>query len=90
MSWVFAVVLGVLVVLMVPYGIRVVIGPTVFDRIVGFNGIGTKVPVALVIVGMMYQRVDMFIDLALALFLLNIFMTLLVAKYVREKGGVRE
>lgn len=76
-----------LVLLMVPYTVRIINGPTVFDRIIGLNGIGTKVPVALVIVGVLYNRVDMFVDLALALFLLNLFTTLLVAKYVREKGG---
>ncbi len=87
MSHVFSIVLALLLLLMVPYAARVVIGPTVFDRIVALNGIGTKVPVALIVVGVIYQRVDMFVDLAMALFLLNLFTTLLVAKYVREKGG---
>ena len=87
MIWVCGIVLAGLVLLMVPYTVRIINGPTVFDRIIGLNGIGTKVPVALIIVGVLYDRVDMFVDLALALFLLNLFTTLLVAKYVREKGG---
>jgi hypothetical protein len=33
-----------------------------------------------------YGRVDMFVDLALALFLLNLFTTLLIARYVRDKA----
>jgi len=86
MTAVFVIVLAALLGLMLPYVVRIVNGPTVFDRIVGLNGIGTKVPVALVLVGLLYERVDMFVDLALALFLLNLFTTLLVAKYVREKG----
>jgi len=87
MTAVFVTVLAAVLLLMLPYTLRIINGPTVFDRIVGLNGIGTKVPVALVIVGLLYDRVDMFVDLALALFLLNLFTTLLVAKYVREKGG---
>lgn len=87
MTGVFVIVLAAVLLLMLPYTLRIINGPTVFDRIVGLNGIGTKVPVALVMVGLLYDRVDMFVDLALALFLLNLFTTLLVAKYVREKGG---
>jgi multicomponent Na+:H+ antiporter subunit F len=87
MSYVFGTVLAIVLVLMLPYAVRVVRGPTLFDRIIALNAIGSSVPVALVIVGLMYARVDMFVDIALALFLLNLFMTLLIAKYVREKGG---
>jgi multicomponent Na+:H+ antiporter subunit F len=71
--------------LAVPYVIRVANGPTVFDRIVGLNGLGTKAPVLLVLTGLLFERAPMFVDLALALFLLNLFVTLLVARYVRAK-----
>lgn len=77
-----------IVALCVPYLVRVAAGPTVFDRIVALNGIGTKVAVLLVLVGLLYERAPMFIDLALGLFLLNLVTTLLVARYVREKGGL--
>lgn len=87
MTVVIPMVVAMIVLLMLPYGYRIVVGPTVFDRIVALNGVGTKVPVVLILVGLMYGRVDMFVDLALALFLLNVFTTLLVARYVREKGG---
>jgi multicomponent Na+:H+ antiporter subunit F len=77
-----------ILVLCAPYFLRVVAGPTAFDRIVALNGIGTKVAVLLVLVGLLYDRAPMFIDLALGLFLLNLVTTLLVARYVREKGGL--
>ena len=86
-AWIVAAIVGVLAIA-IPYAVRIVAGPTVFDRIVGFNGIGTKVPVLLVLIGLLYERPGMFVDLALALFLLNLVMTLLVARYVREQGGV--
>lgn len=66
---------------------RVVVGPTLFDRVIAVNGVGTLGPVALVIVGLLYDRADMFVDLALALFLLNLFTTLLIARYAQFKVG---
>jgi multicomponent Na+:H+ antiporter subunit F len=87
MSVMLNTVIAVLLLLMAPYAVRLLVGPTLFDRVVALNGVGTKVPVTLVMVGLLYERVDMFVDLALALLLLNLFMTLLISKYVREKGG---
>jgi multicomponent Na+:H+ antiporter subunit F len=65
---------------------RVIMGPTIFDRVVALNGIGTLVPVLMVMAGMVYGRIDMFVDLALAIYLLNLFTTLLIARYVRQKA----
>lgn len=79
-------ILVILVLLMtIPFLGRAAAGPTVFDRVVALNAIGSIVPLLLVLVGLVYERVDMFVDLALALFLLNLFTTLLVARYARER-----
>jgi multicomponent Na+:H+ antiporter subunit F len=75
--------------LTLPYLWRVSAGPTVYDRVQALNAIGSMTPVALVLIGLWYERLDMFVDLALALFLLNLFTTLLVARYARppRAGG---
>lgn len=86
MTPVFIGVIIATLLLTTPFIARVIVGPTVFDRVVALNGIGTLVAVVLVIVGLIYDRVDMFVDLALALFLLNLFTTLLVARYVRHQA----
>ena len=88
MSAVFLTGLFFLLLLSIPYISRAIRGPTVFDRVIGINGMGTKVPVFLILVGLVYGRAEMFVDMALALFLLNLFVTLLLAKYVKEKGGL--
>jgi multicomponent Na+:H+ antiporter subunit F len=75
----------VTLLLMVPFIGRAIAGPTIFDRVVALNGMGTLIPVLLVLIGLLYNREDMFVDMALALFLLNLFMTLLIARYVRDK-----
>jgi multicomponent Na+:H+ antiporter subunit F len=86
MSAVFAGVASLILVVIASFIGRVIMGPTIFDRVVALNGVGTLVPVLMVTAGMFYGRVDMFVDLALALYLLNLFTTLLIARYVRQKA----
>jgi multicomponent Na+:H+ antiporter subunit F len=75
-------------ILTIPYLYRMIAGPTFFDRLLALNGAGTKVAVLLVLTGALYRRPELFLDLALGLFLLNPVTTLLIARYVREKGGL--
>lgn len=87
MSGIFGVATVIVLLLMVPFIGRALVGPTVFDRIQALSGMGTLVPVLLVLIGMLYQREAMFVDLALSLFLLNLFTTLLLARYVRHRSS---
>lgn len=70
--------------LMVPVLFRVLAGPTAIDRIVAVNVIGTKTTVLLVIIGQIYERVDMFVDFALAYALLNFIGSLAAARYFNK------
>ena len=60
---------------------RAVFGPTVFDRVVGAGFVGTKTAVLLVLIGFIYGRLDMFVDLALVYSILNFIGTLIISKY---------
>jgi multicomponent Na+:H+ antiporter subunit F len=84
---VFLVTLVLLLVLLLPFLLRVIRGPSIFDRVVALNGLGTLIPVMLVLIGLLYDAVELYVDLALALFLLNLFTTLLIAHYVRRGRG---
>lgn len=64
---------------------RAIYGPTVFDRIIGSGFIGTKTVVLVVLIGFLYKRVDMFLDLALAYSVLNFIGTLIISKYFLRK-----
>ena len=86
MSVVVAVTVSLILVVIASFVARIIVGPTIFDRVVALNAIGTLVPVLMVLTGLIYGRVDMFVDLALALYLLNLFTTLLIARYVRAKA----
>jgi multicomponent Na+:H+ antiporter subunit F len=88
MTSIFVAATVAVLLLMLPFLARAIQGPTVFDRVLALNGAGMLVSVLMVLVGLVYGRVDMFIDLALALFLLNLFTTLLLARYVRHQVEV--
>lgn len=80
-----ALVLGGLMLLSLYRGI---FGPTVLDRLVGVNAIGSKTVVLLVIIGILYKRVDMFVDIALAYALLNFIAVLAAARYFQKRKGL--
>jgi multicomponent Na+:H+ antiporter subunit F len=66
---------------------RVLRGPTVFDRTIGAGLIGTNAILVLVLIGFLYERVDMFVDLALAYGMLNFIGIVALAKYFERKEG---
>ena len=78
---------------MLPVLYRVIVGPTTIDRIVAANIIGTKAAVMLVVIGMIFERVEMFVDFALAYALLNFIGSLAAAKYfhrTRDKDSAEK
>jgi len=87
MNTFFLFVLVTLTALMVVYLYRVVRGPSVFDRVLGLNGISTKAIVLLVVIGTVYERVDMFVDISTGYALLNLVGALAIAKFLEERGA---
>lgn len=67
---------------------RAVFGPTVLDRIISVSVIGTKTTVVLLLIGVIYGRVDMFVDISLAYALLNFIATIAVAKFFHTRKSI--
>lgn len=65
---------------------RGVAGPTVLDRMISAGVIGTKTAVILALMGFIYKRIDMFVDISLVYAMLNFIATLAAAKYFRARG----
>ncbi len=86
MTTFFLFVLLVLTGLIGAYLYRVLQGPTIFDRVLGLNGISTKAIILLIVIGIVYDRVEMFIDISTGYALLNVVGALAVAKYLEQKG----
>jgi multicomponent Na+:H+ antiporter subunit F len=63
--------------------VRAVIGPTVFDRLLAANTIGTVAVLLLATIGFLTARPD-FLDLAIVYGLLNIVGTIAVLKFFRH------
>jgi multicomponent Na+:H+ antiporter subunit F len=90
MNTFFFVVLSVLSILMLVYLYRVVRGPTVYDRVLGLNGMSTKAIVILVLLGTIYERVDMFLDISTGYALLNLVSALAIAKFLEIRGEAKK
>jgi multicomponent Na+:H+ antiporter subunit F len=80
---VFAAAAGALLVALVLMLARAVLGPTVFDRVLGMNTIGTLAVLLLAVLGFLTGRPE-FLDLAIVYGLLNIVGTIAVLKFFRH------
>jgi len=69
---------------------RAVTGPTILDRLIGVNAIGSKTTVLLVLSGLIYQRVDMFIVIALAYAMLKFMAVLAASRFFQKRKGLYE
>jgi multicomponent Na+:H+ antiporter subunit F len=78
------------VLLMVPSLYRVLKGPTLYDRIIAAGLMGTNGMIVLAMVGFVYERIDMFIDLAIAYALLNFIGTVAIGKYLERRRKENE
>ena len=76
-----AIVLGICVILAL---VRLMLGPTIPDRIVALDTINTIVIVIMIILGAAFKEIIL-IDVAIVYALLSFVTTLFIAKYI-EKG----
>lgn len=67
---------------------RAVLGPTVLDRLIGVNAIGSKTVILLILIGLIYERVDMFVDIAMAYAMLNFIAVLATSRYFHKRKGL--
>ena len=66
--------------------LRVMLGPSVPDRVVGVDTLNTLVVAAMVLLGAAYDR-TIYIDIAIVYALLSYIGTLAIARYLQ--GGLR-
>ncbi len=69
--------------------IRAILGPTVYDRVLAVNMIGTKTVLLLSVISFLFGRPD-FLDLALAYALINFIGVLAVLEFFRVRAGDRD
>ena len=69
---------------------RPLFGPTVVDRMIGANAIGSKTTVLLILIGLIFHRVEMFVDIALAYAMLNFLAVLAASRYFQKRKGLHD
>ena len=71
------------VIIFIPL-IRVILGPTLYDRMLGANAVATKTMVLVIMIGFVFDRVDMFIDITLAYAVLNFIGVIAISRYLES------
>lgn len=66
---------------------RVVVGPTIHDRVIAVNVVGTNTVIAIALVAAAYDQ-SVFLDVALVYALLNFLLSIAFSKFNVEHGGV--
>jgi multicomponent Na+:H+ antiporter subunit F len=85
----FFIAIGMILCLLVVMSLyRGIFGPTVIDRIISISVVGTKTTVVLALMGFIYKRADMFLDICLAYALLNFIASLAAAKFFRRRESI--
>lgn len=67
--------------------LRVFIGPTIWDRLLGFSLFSSKVIVAAILIGQLINRTFM-IDVAIIYGILGFVGTILIARFIERRGDV--
>ncbi len=65
--------------------IRIVIGPTIWDRLLGLGLTSSKVTLAVILASFMYEA-SYILDLALLFSILGFLITVLLARFVERRG----
>jgi len=67
---------------------RVAVGKTIFDRIIAAGLVGTNGFILLILIGFIFERINMFVDIAIAYALLNFVVVIVLGKYF-DRGKER-
>lgn len=73
-----------LIILMAFVLYRAAKGPTSLDRLLAVNMLGTKTMVLILLIGAVFGRLDMFVDIAMTYALLNFIASLAAARFFRR------
>lgn len=65
--------------------VRVVLGPTIWDRLLGLNAISAKIIIAIVIFSLILDK-SYLLDIALVYSVLGFIGTVFIARFIEKKG----
>ncbi len=77
--------IGIVVLALALTLIRLLNGPTVFDRVIAANIVGTIALILIVLVGFLTSRPE-FLDIAITYGLLNVISTIAILKFFKQSN----
>jgi len=77
-------ILGVLGIVVI---IRMIQGPTIWDRLLTFNQLSSKITISIVMMSIITSQ-SFLLDIAIVYTLLSFISSVLIARFIREKGGI--
>lgn len=80
MGWILLIASATILLAIILVLVRAIAGPTVYDRILAVNAIGTKTVVFVVLLAFINERPD-FLDIALLYALINFVATIAILKF---------
>ena len=80
----FISILGVLGIVVI---IRMIQGPTIWDRLLTFNQLSSKITISIVMMSIITSQ-SFLLDIAIVYTLLSFISSVLIARFIREKGGI--
>lgn len=82
-----AIILVALMILSLGAIYRVIQGPTVWDRLLGFSFFSAKIMIAAVLIGIIIGRTYM-VDVAIIYGILGFIGTIMIARFIERKGDI--
>ena len=79
--------LAALAVLLLASMVRIVLGPTVWDRLLGMNLVTSKIVMAIAVLAVLMERTFL-VDVAIVYALLGFVASVLIARFIEKKGKV--
>ena len=67
--------------------LRILTGPTVWDRLLGFNLLSSKLIVLIVMCAILFEK-NFLLDIALTYALLGFVSIMFISRFVRDKGKI--
>ena len=78
-------VMGALLLLMALSSLRMILGPTAWDRLLGFSQLSALCIPLLALMAVQY-RLDFLLDIAITYALLGFIGTVFIARFIRHRG----
>jgi multicomponent Na+:H+ antiporter subunit F len=77
----------VLIILLILSILRIIIGPSIWDRLVGLNLMTAKVNILIIFLAY-YLKQDFLLDIAITYTLLSFIGTIMIANYLQRKESL--